>query len=138
MRRVEHLRAQPQKKPVQAMQRVEEGLVSTLKHKSVAIRVTFQHHQRRSVETFQQHAFDAVETLVKRNDSQVASQIYRIALAYDESKERGRDGEERRKTITLSDKRMYEAQSNESDTYSRAQCSNQAARSELTAYICVV
>ena len=39
------------------------------------------------METFQQHAFDAVETLVKRNDSQVASQIYRIALAYDESKE---------------------------------------------------
>ena len=46
---------------------------------------------------FQPHAFVAVETMVKRNDLQVASQIYRIARAYDESKERGREEGRKRK-----------------------------------------
>jgi hypothetical protein len=46
MRRVEHLRAQPKKKPVQAMRRVEQGSRFNVERNSVAIRVTFQHHQK--------------------------------------------------------------------------------------------
>jgi hypothetical protein len=41
------------------------------------------------------HAFVAVE-LVQRNDSRVSSQIYRIALAHDETKERETKEEEKK------------------------------------------
>jgi hypothetical protein len=46
-----------------------------------------QQHQTRA---FQQYSFVAVETMVKRNDSYLASQTNRIALAYDESKREGK------------------------------------------------
>ena len=45
----------------------------------------------------QRYAFVGVETLVKSNDSQVVSQIYRIALAYDDSKVKEKKEEVRRK-----------------------------------------
>ena len=47
----------------------------------------------------QQHAFVAVKTLVYCNDSQVSSQIYRIALAHGESKEREKKEKKKRKKI---------------------------------------